>query len=74
MPGVLIVEALAQTGGLFASANGSFDRTRETFLFMSISNAKFRRRYGRDIAWSLRSRHSARAEGVEDEGCGAREG
>lgn len=43
MPGVLIVEALAQTGGILAHHCGSFDPERQLLLFMTINSAKFRR-------------------------------
>lgn len=39
MPGVLILEALAQTGGILVHAKGSKDKIA---LFLSVYNAKFR--------------------------------
>lgn len=39
MPGVLILEALAQTGGILVHAKGFTDRIA---LFLSVYNAKFR--------------------------------
>ncbi len=41
MPGVLIIEALAQTGGILALIDGS-DEEKIAF-FMTINNAKFRK-------------------------------
>lgn len=42
MPGVLILEALAQTGGLLAAA-GMGDLTDKLFLFTGLDGVKFRR-------------------------------
>lgn len=42
MPGVLIVEALAQAGALLAYSSGSFDPDNQIVYFMSIDNTKFR--------------------------------
>ena len=42
MPGVLIMEALAQTGGLLAAA-GMGDLTDKLFLFTGLDGVKFRR-------------------------------
>lgn len=42
MPGVLILEALAQTGGLLASA-GMGDLADKLFLFTGLDGVKFRR-------------------------------
>ena len=42
MPGVLIVEAMAQTGGVLALQNEK-DRAEKLVLFASIERAKFRR-------------------------------
>ncbi len=41
MPGVLLIEALAQTGGLLLLS--SVDATNKLLLFMGIDNAKFRK-------------------------------
>ncbi len=41
MPGVLVIEALAQTGGLMLL--NSVDASNKLLLFMGIDNAKFRR-------------------------------
>ncbi|MDR2018503.1 MAG: 3-hydroxyacyl-ACP dehydratase FabZ [Syntrophobacterales bacterium] len=41
MPGVLIIEALAQTGGVLAFK--SFPDTKGSVLFIGIDNARFRR-------------------------------
>ncbi len=43
MPGVLIVEALAQAGVLLAAPQIGFDHTRHAVYFMSIDKVKFRR-------------------------------
>ncbi|MCD8569212.1 MAG: 3-hydroxyacyl-ACP dehydratase FabZ [Geovibrio sp.] len=43
MPGVLIVEALAQASGIYALSKQGETGKGKFFLFMSIENAKFRR-------------------------------
>lgn len=43
MPGVLIIEALAQIGGILAYATDPFDATRSLMYFLGIDKAKFRR-------------------------------
>lgn len=43
MPGVLMVEALAQVGGILAHHCGGFDPEKQLLLFMTINSAKFRR-------------------------------
>jgi 3-hydroxyacyl-[acyl-carrier-protein] dehydratase len=43
MPGVLIVEALAQTGGLLMSKSWDADPSGKIILFMSVDNCRFRR-------------------------------
>jgi 3-hydroxyacyl-[acyl-carrier-protein] dehydratase len=43
MPGVLVVEALAQIGGILAYATEPFDATRSLMYFLGIDKAKFRR-------------------------------
>lgn len=42
MPGVLIIEALAQIGGILAYASEPFDPTRSLMFFLGIDKAKFR--------------------------------
>ena len=42
MPGVLIIEALAQTGGLLMSKSWDVDPTGKIILFMSVEDARFR--------------------------------
>ena len=42
MPGVLIVEALAQTGGLLMSKSWDIDPGGKIILFMSVDNCRFR--------------------------------
>lgn len=43
MPGVLIIEALAQIGGILAHATDPFDPTGKLMLFLGIDKARFRR-------------------------------
>jgi len=43
MPGVLILEALAQIGGILAYATEPFDATQSLMYFLGIDKAKFRR-------------------------------
>jgi beta-hydroxyacyl-ACP dehydratase FabZ len=43
MPGVLIVEALAQAGALLAVSQVGFDPTRHVMFLMSMEKVKFRR-------------------------------
>ncbi len=43
MPGVLILEALAQIGGILAYASEPFDAQRSLMYFLGIDKAKFRR-------------------------------
>lgn len=43
MPGVLIVEALAQAGVILAAREGGFDPEKQVVYFMTIESAKFRR-------------------------------
>jgi len=43
MPGVLIVEALAQIGGILAYASEPFDSSSSLMYFLGIDKAKFRR-------------------------------
>ncbi len=43
MPGVLIVEALAQAGIILAAQSGGFDAEKQVAYFMTIDSAKFRR-------------------------------
>lgn len=42
MPGVLIVEALAQTGGLLMSKSWDVDPEGKIILFMSVDHCRFR--------------------------------
>ncbi|MEZ4374171.1 MAG: 3-hydroxyacyl-ACP dehydratase FabZ [Polyangiaceae bacterium] len=42
MPGVLIIEALAQIGGILAYASDPFDPAGSLMYFLGIDNAKFR--------------------------------
>ena len=43
MPGVLILEALAQIGGILAYTSDPFDPTSNLMFFLGIDKAKFRR-------------------------------
>jgi 3-hydroxyacyl-[acyl-carrier-protein] dehydratase len=43
MPGVLIIEALAQAGALYAARLTKFDSERQVIYVMAIDKAKFRR-------------------------------
>ena len=43
MPGVLIVEALAQVGAIFAAHHGSFDSSKQVVYFLSMDGVKFRK-------------------------------
>jgi 3-hydroxyacyl-[acyl-carrier-protein] dehydratase len=43
MPGVLIIEALAQIGGILAYASEPFDEAKSLLYFLGIDKAKFRR-------------------------------
>lgn len=43
MPGVLVIEALAQIGGILAYATEPFDEETNLLYFLGIDKAKFRR-------------------------------
>jgi len=43
MPGVLVIEALAQIGGILAYASEPFDPASSLLYFLGIDKAKFRR-------------------------------
>jgi 3-hydroxyacyl-[acyl-carrier-protein] dehydratase len=43
MPGVLVIEALAQIGGILAYASEPFDTSTSLLYFLGIDKAKFRR-------------------------------
>ena len=43
MPGVLIIEALAQAGALLAAPQVGFDPARQAIYFMAIDHVKFRK-------------------------------
>ncbi len=43
MPGVLMVEAMAQTAGILAAKNDAFDVETQLVVFMAIDKVKFRR-------------------------------
>ncbi len=42
MPGVLIIEAMAQSGGLLMSKTWDVDASNKIILFMSVDNCRFR--------------------------------
>jgi beta-hydroxyacyl-ACP dehydratase FabZ len=44
MPGVLVIEALAQAGAILAQQQGAFDPETQLMYFVGIDRAKFRRR------------------------------
>jgi beta-hydroxyacyl-ACP dehydratase FabZ len=43
MPGVLMVEAMAQAGAILAAKTGHFHPERQVILFMAIDSVKFRK-------------------------------
>ncbi len=43
MPGVLIVEAMAQAGGILAAKTTDFDPEKQVVFFMAIDKVKFRK-------------------------------
>lgn len=43
MPGVLIIEAMAQAGGLYAARLTKFDPAKQVIYFMAIDAVKFRK-------------------------------
>jgi beta-hydroxyacyl-ACP dehydratase FabZ len=43
MPGVLVIEALAQAGALLAAPQVKFDPARQAIYFMSMDKVKFRK-------------------------------
>jgi 3-hydroxyacyl-[acyl-carrier-protein] dehydratase len=43
MPGVLVIEALAQAGAILAAKATGFDPEKQVIYFMAIDKAKFRR-------------------------------
>ena len=43
MPGVLIVEAMAQTGGILAARTSDFDPDKQVMFFMAMDKVKFRK-------------------------------
>ena len=43
MPGVLIVEAMAQAGAILAATLATFDPEKQVFYFMAIDKVKFRK-------------------------------
>jgi 3-hydroxyacyl-[acyl-carrier-protein] dehydratase len=43
MPGVLIVEAMAQAGGILAARTSDYDPEKQIMMFMAIDKVKFRR-------------------------------
>ena len=43
MPGVLIVEAMAQAGAILATRSGKFDLEKHVIYFMALDKVKFRK-------------------------------
>lgn len=43
MPGVLMIEAMAQAGGILAAETASFDPETQVVFFMAIDKVKFRK-------------------------------
>ena len=43
MPGVLLVEALAQAGGILAARTSNYDPDKQVMFFMAIDKVKFRK-------------------------------
>lgn len=43
MPGVLIVEAMAQAGGILAAKHTEYDPEKQVIFFMAIDKVKFRK-------------------------------
>jgi 3-hydroxyacyl-[acyl-carrier-protein] dehydratase len=43
MPGVLVIEALAQAGAILACKASGFDPAKQVIYFMAIDKAKFRK-------------------------------
>ncbi len=43
MPGVLIVEAMAQAGAVMAMRTGTFDPSKQVIYFLGLDKVKFRR-------------------------------
>lgn len=43
MPGVLMVEAMAQAGGILAARTSGFDPAKQVMFFMAIDKVKFRK-------------------------------
>ena len=43
MPGVMIVEAMAQAGAILANHCGNFDPQKQALFFMAVDKARFRR-------------------------------
>src|SRR4029453_5668196 len=43
MPGVLIIEALAQAGAILACKSSTYDPAKQVIYFMAIDGAKFRK-------------------------------
>ena len=56
LPGVLIIESLAQIGGILAYASEPFDSTTSLMYFLGIDKAKFRRTVHREIGSICSSR------------------
>ena len=63
MPGVLIIEALAQAGALLAAHAAAFDPATHVIYFMAIDNAKFRKPVIPGDVLDARGRAAAQGQG-----------
>ncbi len=64
MPGVIIIEALAQTTGILAFSSANVIPTEETrFYFVGIDKARFRKPVIPGDQLILKAHRAARAEG-----------
>ena len=64
MPGVLIIEALAQLGGVLAFESGEHKDSKGHMLFLGIDKAKFRRPVAPGDALDLHVKVLQRRSGV----------
>ena len=83
MPGVLILEALAQIGGILAYATDPFDPESSLMYFLGIDKAKFRHPvmpgdrldlhveviHHRSNVWKLRARRASTARSARRASC-----
>jgi 3-hydroxyacyl-[acyl-carrier-protein] dehydratase len=68
MPGVLILEALAQATGLLAFSSGMVDHEKKIYMLVGIDKARFRGQVlpGDQLILNVRLKRSKRAIGVFD--------